>query len=269
MKRSLNVFFLFFTQAIKIELVYRSQILQRLLGLFVMISVTVFFWLTVSRKAEMQGYTPDKILLYFISACFHDFIFISGDELTKKIGESIRSGKLSSGLIQPFPYLVRLFANGLGGIVLRWLISVPIALLIVRGLVGTNDFSILSLQAFFYAVAFIFAVTICLICLIAAAMLAFDMTEVWAVWVIFVSMYCMFSGYFYPADLATGVIASLMHWLPFYYMLGFPCLIVAGRLGTGEILWGLAHAVFVLSYMTLLLGFLWKRGIKKFEAVGL
>jgi ABC-2 type transport system permease protein len=269
MKRYLKIFFLFFLQTVKVELTYRSQVLQRLIGIAIMLSVTTFFWLTVSRTTQIGAYTPQTILIYFIIAAFHDFLFVSGDEFTKKIGESIRSGKLSTALVQPFPYLLKLFANGSGGIALRLTFLIPIALLVRFTVLKDFVFENLALQLGFYILAFCMAVLVSLICLIAAALLAFDMTEVWAVWVIFVSNYCLFSGVFFPPDLSTGLIASLMHWLPFYYMLGFPALILSGRLGLEDIAFGFAHGAFVLLYMSLLLSFMWRRGVKKFEAVGI
>lgn len=269
MRRYFEIFRLFFLQTVKTDLVYRSQVLQRFFGIIVSLSVTAFFWLAASKTAIMQSYTPQMILAYFVVVSFHDFLFVSGDEFTKKLGESIRSGKLSTALIQPFPYLLKIFANGCGGICLRLCIVIPLALIAKFTFLSDFVFVDWKYQLGIYVLALVLAICVSLVCLIITGLLAFDMTHVWAPWVCFVASYCLFSGVFYPADLASGGIKVLMPWLPFYYMLGFPALILVGRLGPDEILYGFAHGFFVLFYVILILGFLWRRGIKKFEAIGI
>ena len=129
MRRYFDIFRLFFLQTVKMELAYRSQVLQRFFGIGVSLSVTAFFWLAASRTATFENYTPQAILTYFVIVAFHDFLFVSGDEFAKKIGESIRSGKLSTALVQPFPYLLKIFANGCGGVSLRLCIIIPLGIL--------------------------------------------------------------------------------------------------------------------------------------------
>lgn len=268
MKRYLNIFRIFMLQAVKVELAYRSQVVQRMLGIMVTLSVTTAFWLSVSKNAQ-GTYSPLAMVLYFVVVCFQDFLFVSGDEYAKKVGEQIRSGKLSTALVQPFPYLLKIIANGFGGIVFRIFLIVPfiplVRLTILRDLALDHFFMNIG----FYFLAFLLATVVTLLCLIATGLLAFDMTHVWAPWIVFVSCYCMLGGIFYPADLPVGWVKSVMNYTPFYYIQGFPALVMVGRLSVDEMLLGFARGCFVMTYMTALLAFMWRRGIKKFEAIGI
>lgn len=269
MRRYVQLFFIFFSQAIKTELAYRSQVLQRFLGVMAWFSATIFFWMSAGKQAGLSAYTPDMILFYFVVVCFHDFLFISGDEFTKKIGESIRAGKLSASLVQPFPYLLKIFATGCGGICLRIWIVVPIFLLLRLTLLREVSLGVGVHQVGFYLLALMFASIIALLCLIITSLFAFDMTRVWAPWIIFVAFYNLLSGVFFPADLATGFVKLVMEYLPFYYMAGFPALILLGRVGVPEVMHGFVMGVFIIAYLTLILTLMWRRGIKKFEAIGI
>jgi ABC-2 type transport system permease protein len=235
----------------------------------VTLGTSTFFWLAVTEASKIGNYTRHTIIAYFVIAAFHDFIFVSGDEFAKKIGESIRAGKLSSALVQPFPYLVKLFANGMGGISLRIGIVSLIAILIRFTILKDFVLEDPMLQIGFYALALLLAILVSLLCLIITGLLAFDMTQVWAPWVCFIASYCFFSGIFFPADQASGLVKDIMQWLPFYYIIGFPAVIFIGHLGFEEIVLGFQHGIFILLYLSLLLAFMWKRGIKKFEAIGI
>ncbi len=269
MMRYFKIFQLFFLQAIKIELTYRSQILQRLLGLAISMSATIFFWIAVSQKHTIADYTPQSMLFYFVIVTLQDFVFVSGEEFAKRLGEKIRMGKLSSALVQPFPYLLNIFASGIGGFALRISIVLPFFLMARWTFLQDFRFEDILFQFGFYLLAFLLACAISLVCLIITGLLAFDMTHVWAPWVLFVACYLLLSGIFFPADQATGFIKALMPYLPFYYMQGFPALVLVGRLSTDSIFWGLAQGALVLVYLSLILTFMWHRGVRKFEAIGI
>lgn len=267
--RALTLLKLYFTQAIKIDIAYRIQILQRFFGISVSMIGTSFFWFAVSSTATVRSYTPHAMLFYFIMVGFHDFLFMSGDDFSKKLGEEIRSGKLATALIRPFPYLASLAARWCGGIVLRLLLASPILACLYASFLRPFEFNNPGQQIALYLCAFLMGALIVLISVTIIGLLAFDMTHVWSPWVTFVSLYCVFSGYFFPADQASGILKSIMQWSPFYYLQGFPILILLGRLDHAEILIGFYRASCVtLACLTLVL-WQWRRGIRKFEATGI
>ncbi len=267
--RFLTILNLYFVQAIKIELAYRIQILQRFLGITIAMLGTTFFWFAVSSTGTVASYTPQAMLFYFIMVGFHDFLFMSGDDFSKKIGEEIRNGKLSNALIRPFPFLASLAARWCGGIVLRLMLASPLLVCLYLSFLSDFQFSKPLQQIALYFCAVMTGSIIVLICLIFIGLLAFDMTHVWSPWVTFVSLYCVFSGYFFPADQAYGIIKNMMEWSPFYYLQGFPILILLGRLSSGEIMFGFFRASCVIIFCLILVIWQWRRGIKKFEAIGI
>ncbi len=269
MKHYVQIFTLFFLQAIKVELAYRMQVFQRFFGIAVSMSATTFFWFAVSKVSPFGGYSTAMMLCYFVVVSLQDFVFISGDEFSKKLGEKIRLGKLSAALVQPFPYLLNVFGAGLGGFAMRICIVIPLAVFAKLTFLKEFHFQDPYFQIGMYGLAFILAIAISLVSLIMTGLLAFDMTQVWAPWILFVASYLLLSGIFYPADQAGATMQAIMAWTPFYYIQGFPTLILIGRLNAPQILSGFLKGTLVLGYLILLLTLMWRRGVKKFEAVGI
>ena len=77
-----------------------------------------------------------------------------------------------------------------------------------------------------------------------------------------------FAGYIGPLFIFPDVLAKLASILPFSYMIYFPVVAFQGRLQSIYIIEGIiAQLVWIIIFASLY-GFLWKKGLKKFTAVG-
>ena len=73
----------------------------------------------------------------------------------------------------------------------------------------------------------------------------------------------------YPPDLLHGALHSAVTWTPFYYIIGFPALILLGRIPVAAAMEELARGGVVFALSVAVCAVLWRRGLGKFEAVGI
>jgi ABC-2 type transport system permease protein len=100
-------------------------------------------------------------------------------------------------------------------------------------------------------------------------MLAFDMAQIWGPDTFFIALYYAASGAVYPIDLLPVWALTLAKWTPMYYMAGFPVLTLMNRIPHQEFANELLRGAIVLTTLILVMFWMWRRGIKKFEAIGI
>jgi len=104
--------------------------------------------------------------------------------------------------------------------------------------------------------------------LFALGALAFFVTKTMALLNLYFLLFSLCSGYLLPQELLPGWMARAAEVLPFRYMLGVPVELMTRPLGAGEVatlmlgqlVWAAVSLVGAL--------WLWRLGIKRYEAVG-
>jgi ABC-2 type transport system permease protein len=95
------------------------------------------------------------------------------------------------------------------------------------------------------------------------------MTQTWGPELIFLSIFSFASGVAFPVDLVPDWIYRIIEWTPVYYMVGFPALVFLNRLPEPVVLSGLIHGGIVTALTCVVVALMWRRGLGKFEAVGI
>jgi ABC-2 type transport system permease protein len=99
-------------------------------------------------------------------------------------------------------------------------------------------------------------------------LLAFWITQAVAVFDLWFGLWTIFSGYLIPLELLPSGVRQAAYWLPFRYQLAVPLEIITGRLRGAELWSSFGLQVFWIVAMYGLYRVLWRRGIKKYSAVG-
>jgi len=100
------------------------------------------------------------------------------------------------------------------------------------------------------------------------AMLAFWVLEVSTfIFIVFAFEYIA-SGHLFPLDILPRGIEQAMYFTPFPYQLYFPVSIYMGKSAGNELARGLAVQFLWMLATYGLARFMWRRGIKKYSAVG-
>jgi ABC-2 type transport system permease protein len=100
------------------------------------------------------------------------------------------------------------------------------------------------------------------------ALLAFWATRADALLALQDALVFLLAGQVAPTVLLPGALRALANVLPFRYMLGFPVEVLTGRLSPAEVGRGFALQAAWLVVAVTLYGMLWRRGVRRYSAVG-
>lgn len=273
-------------QSLAIQLSYRMAFLQ--IAIFESIGLlgTLFYWRAAATSGEQSSgilssgvktapsYTVAAVVLYFMMAASHQILQESG--LSRTLSLDIRSGKLASALVRPFPFILIPLLQGLAFSLSRAMMIGPVLLILFAAVPFFRQFfvQIATAQSFWlwlssYFLALFLAMIINLFIRIGLGLLAFDMTQTWGPDLLFGSMYFAFSGAVYPVDLLPSGALRILQWTPFYYLQGFPNLLMTGRI-PAEDFWPLFLRGSIVAAVTVaVVVLMWQRGTRKFEAIGI
>ena len=259
-----------FSQALAVELIYRWPLVQGLLSIVVTAVGLILFWLAAGSAAQKGAlYNANTLAGYFlVASCLSA---IHENRLAMNLSLGIRMGKLSAGLIRPYPFLLGQFAQVAAQSVVRLAVAIPIMVGLafvvpnLRGVFMAATSETLGL----FVMALILGLFIGWCTKAVIGLLAFDLTQTWGPELIYISLYAAASGIGYPPDLIQEPLATALPWLPVYYLIGFPSMILLGHVPIADVWVGLGRGAMVLASLAILMTVMWRRGMRRFEAIGL
>lgn len=261
---------LYFTQALAVELTYRVALLQQAAGLSVGLAGLLFFWRTAGAGVAAHAtYTPALLTAYFTIAYVQ--LILQDAKISWTIATSIRMGKLSTALLRPYPFLLSVAAQAMAVAMLRLALVLP-ALILAFFAMDELWRVVAPIDAARLA-AFLGAVALGLLCSILTRMVvgltAFDLTQTWGAELVFFAFCAMAGGEAYPIDLLPPSWLTASSWTPAFYMIGFPALVFLGRVDEAEYLRYLLRGIVVALVTAGVVALMWRRGLRRFEAVGI
>lgn len=184
-----------------------------------------------------------------------------------EINEEVRTGTLALRLLRPVSPIVSYAVENLSAMPLRLFIAVPVALVMLAA-TGTerlpHDVSGWLVFVLAWLGAWLLNFTVHVI--IGTLSLWFEQsTKLMDVWF---AGYLVFSGYLVPVELFPDGLRTATEWLPFHAQIGLPVeLLLGARVGARALL-GLAVQWGYILALGALAALLWRRGLRRFGAVG-
>jgi ABC-2 type transport system permease protein len=185
-----------------------------------------------------------------------------------QIAADIKDGNISQFLLKPMDYLAyRLCLYGAGRIGYLTVAAIPLALFIV------------CLREYFVLPASWATLGLFLVSTVLTALLQFFMSYTMALlafWVLEVSTFIFIlfafeylaSGHLFPLDILPRGLEQALFFTPFPYQLYFPVSVYMGKAAGADMIRGLMiQGLWVIAAYGLA-RFAWRRGIKKYSAVG-
>ncbi|MCX6125353.1 MAG: ABC-2 family transporter protein [Proteobacteria bacterium] len=260
-----------FGQCIQASLVYRSSLAIFLATeSFAYAGFIAFWYHAAQNNPSPSSYTGMSLAAYFVIVSFHHAI--QDHASSRDVGSDIRLGKLSYAIVKPYPYLLSVMVRCIAYTTTKSILCLPLiigALVFVPGLwssFGSN----LGLGNFLqYILAFGLALLASMLTRIVVGLMAFDMTQIWGPDTMFIALYYIASGSAFPIDLAPPWLQGLAIYSPTYYMTGFPTLVFMGRIQPDVFWMSMGRGLVVCGVVSALLALQWRRGIHKFEAIGI
>ena len=259
----------YFTQSLAVEASYRFALLQQVAGAVVGLIGLIFFWRTAASSIAVGGnYSPGILSAYLFIA--YVVPLIHDNRISAAISSSIRFGKLSFSLLRPFPYLLAVAIQAIATSVLRVGLLAPV-------FIGSSFFfaelrQIVTNMDSYAFVGFAAAMGVGILCNVLVRMVfglfAFDLTQTWGPELVLLAFLTLAGGETYPLDLLPQPWFEAASWTPAFYMAGFPALVLLGRLTPEHSLELLGRGLLVATLTLIIVLAMWRRGLRRYEAVG-
>jgi ABC-2 type transport system permease protein len=250
-------------------LVYRWNFLLRSFFGIVPLIGTVYLWRAVfeARGADIGSYDYEGMIFYFLLTILADNL-ITPTEDEWQIASDIREGQLNAFLTKPMNYLAYRTSLFLSYRALYTAVTiVPVALIFLyfREVVSLPAHGITWLLS---AVSLVMAGFIQFFIAYSLAMLAFWILEISTVVFILYSFEYFLSGHIFPLDIMPGSLQSVLKWLPFTYELFFPISVFLEKTQGARLAEGLAIQFGWLVITFAAAVWMWRRGVRHYQAVG-
>ena len=249
--------------------VYRWNYLLRAVFGLIPLAGTVFLWRAVfnEKGGGMQGYDYGSMIYYYLlTILVSNLVTPTEDEW--QIASDIREGQINSFLTKPLNYLAYRFSIFLSGRLVYTVVTIlPIGLIFVY----FRDYITLPSEPIAYGCAFIsllMAGMIQFFIMYSIAMMAFWILEISTVVFIVYSFEYFLGGQMFPVDIMPAGVQAVMRWLPFYYELFCPIAIFLERLKGAAMFEALAIQAGWLLASWAIAQYMWKRGLRRYQAVG-
>jgi ABC-2 type transport system permease protein len=258
--------------AMQEAMIYRwNMFLQGFVGL-VPLFITVMWWraMYVARgnAPPMAGFERNDMTSYFIYIMLvHQFT--STFLVDYDVAWSIRNGHLNKYLIKPidFPFY-RWIYHSANRVVFCLFLILPmiVGIVLLRNYIRLpGDWRhVVILLTMLIPIALIsYLISFCI------GMIAFWMLEISSLFWIFYSVRFILSGGMFPLALLPRPLEVIIGCLPFQLTANFPASLLLGKLSWPQVLKGVMSAVVWIILLSLFARFLWRRGLRRYDAAGM
>jgi len=258
--------------AMQEAVIYRwNMFLQGFVGL-VPLFIVIMSWraiYTARRGGEaIGGYEQLEMTSYFIYVMvirqFISTFFVDFD-----VAWNIRNGYLNKYLIKPMDYM---WYRWLYHIANRLIFCFFVILPMVFGLALLHKYYVIPQDWRHVAVVIVMLIPIALINYLISfciGMIAFWLLEVSSLFWIFYSARYILSGGMFPLAVLPGPVATVFGLLPFKLTADYPASLLLGKLGWTQALHGILLAIGWIAVLALFARFLWRRGLRRYDAAGI
>ena len=250
-------------------LVYRVNFLLRAAFGLIPLLATIYLWQTVygGQGGMIGGYSLAGMISYYLMVTVVDTLTAVNED-DWQIAADIKDGNISQFLLKPIDYLSYRLCLFLSGKIIFTVVSlVPVGIFIFclrRYLVApAGGWALIG-----FVVSTILAALLQFFMSYTMALLAFWLLEVSTVIFIAFAFEYLAGGHVFPLNILPPALASVLNCTPFPYLLFFPVSVYLGQV-QGAALWrGLALQAGWLLFFYVLARGVWRRGIRKYSAVG-
>lgn len=245
---------------------YRLSTFMWLIGLVIEPTIYLVVWTTVANEqgGEIGGYTASGFAAYYI---VWTFVRVIGIGLNPWVFEGrVRRGRWSPLILRPqhpiHDDLAFLFGHKAMDFI--WLIPV----IAVLTLAFQPNLQPTWWQTVAFLIASLLAFVLRTVWMWILGLITFWTVRVAAIFDLYFAVELILSGRVVPMDLLPEWAQNLSNWLPYQWTFGFPIEVMIGRLSPTAVLQGLGIQLAWIVGGWLLMHWLWRRGVRRYSAVG-
>lgn len=252
----------------KNSLVYRADFFLWGFNEFLDTLIFLFIWMVVfGEKQAIGGFTLNETITYLIGVGLIANIVSSW--MIYDIERDVQSGYLSVLLIKPVKYPYARFIFSLSGkpinLLIRIIVYFLVAVFFKHKLTLNTDYWQLFLVLVSVGLAYLINY---LIDFLSGCISFWTITTRGFAGTIR-TINSIFSGSYAPITFFPPLFQTFARFLPFIYTRYFPMLIYLGKVSTIEAVRGIGIQIFWVVILYFLAKIVWRRGVKRYEGVGI
>jgi ABC-2 type transport system permease protein len=250
-------------------MVYRMNFLLRAGFGLIPLLATIYLWGAVysGHGSDVGGYSLPAMISYYLIVTIVDTLTAVTDD-DWQIAADIKDGNISQFLLKPINYTIyRMSLFFSGKLIFAAMSLVPIGLFIFcerRYLVPPAGGAALA----GFAVSLVLTAFLQFFMSYTMALLAFWVLEVSTIIFMLFAFEYIAGGHLFPLNILPPALAHVLNFTPFPYLLYFPVSVYLGTIKGPALALGVATQFAWLVFFWLLSQFVWRRGIRKYSAVG-
>lgn len=264
MKKTLTIINVFWQRA----LTYRFTVMAYRVGEVCELLVLILMWTSIYKAGAAVGNLNLKEMISYILVG-NFFNAVIRNFLSSAIARDIREGTLSMFLIRPMSYFRYVLTREIGRISLATLLSALTQLIVIsffyRIFVINLEIKYLLLIGIMVLLAFVFELLLSFL----IGLIAFWTDEVDGIYSTVERIKKFFSGGYFPINLLPIIFVRVSFMLPFSYAFYVPAQLYLKKIDLRTGLKGLLVQVAWILIIYFIIQVVWKRGLQKFEGVGI
>jgi ABC-2 type transport system permease protein len=250
------------------NLAWRFSIVAYRVGEITESLILILLWSAIYQSNGLiKGYTLQEMITYVLIGNL--FEAMVRNYLTHKIARDIKDGTLSVFLVKPIKYINYIFTKEFGITALPFFMSCVSQLLVIvfflDKIIFNHSIAYWALILLMLCLAYIIELFISYL----VGMIAFWTIEVEGIYSTIIKLRKLFSGGYFPINLLPAGIVSVSMALPFMYSFYFPMQLYLKKISLTDGLKGVGLQVIWIIALYFISNVVWRRGLKKYEGVGI
>ncbi|MFN0251806.1 MAG: ABC transporter permease [Kofleriaceae bacterium] len=243
---------------------YRAEFLVWLLVTTLPL-VMLALWSSVASEAPFRGFQSEDFVAYYLSGLI--VRNVTGSWVGWQISEEIRMGTMAMRLLRPLHPYVAFAASHVAAIPFRLIVALPVAVILLFSS-GASALSSEPAQLALLAPSLALGWMINFNLVFILGTISFWATKTMALMNVYFALFSLFSGYLLPIQLLPSVIGDVAEVLPFRFGFSAPLELMTRSLDAEQIAYLVGGQVGWVAVTLATALWLWRRGVRRFEAVG-
>jgi ABC-2 type transport system permease protein len=226
--------------------------------------VYLFVWTTAAASSSLAGFDRgDFVAFYLCLIVVNQFTYPVSNWT---VGDVIRTGGFSTWLLRPIPA----FYEAAGSDLATKMVCLPFigGVVLLLGIWLRPSFSLSWVQVLSFVPALLLAMALRFLLAYVLALLALWNDRSDALLALNDTLLFLLGGIVAPTALLPGLLRPVAESLPFRYMVGFPVEVLLGKLNPAQLGMGFAVQLGWLLALLAIHRLVWRRGIKRYTAIG-
>lgn len=269
MKRRIKPYLTFTKSSLQRNLSYRANSIIFFLGDIMLIAVTFYLWLAIyksSSESIIKGFDVNEMMIYVILS-FVTSTIVSAD-INHSIYTEVKDGSIATYLMKPINYELRYLFEVLGNFIYNFILIFIVGFGVVIFMAIKYSVTITFGNIMLYFISTFLGLIVNFYYSYGFALLSFKITNMWGLAQIMNAISQLLSGVMIPLVFFPNIIQKLFDFLPFKSIVYTPCMLLLGKLNTGEIIKSIIIQVVWIIIMIIVSKGIWKKLVKQLTILG-